>query len=459
MLAILALGVPWFACIGWMRRLTSRPLPWTIWLAPSAGLALGLTSVAWWFLLQVPIRSTRWLIVIDLAVWTAAAILIMRWRPIARPARDSRPADSALATWLAVALFLALAALAAISFGVGVIVQPHGTWDAWAIWNLRARFLFLSGPANWHDAFAPNMGSPHTDYPLLVPLSVARLWTAIGRETVAAPIAVAATFACSVVSLAAGSIARTSGRSRGLITAAIILTCPTFVSEAAAEIADLPLAFYMLATFVAVDLAMDEDHSAPLWITTGLFAGLAAWTKNEGSVFLLTVLVVVAVWFFASHRRAGVRTFGYICAGTLPAVAALASFHMAYAPRGDVAAWTLGGHFVARLRNTHHLNTILSAMGHEAWYEGATTVGPFPIVCLFLGAAGVRRPIPRAALFALATVAIVIGIDLAVYATTSRDLAWLLSTSLSRVLLQPFPTMVWSGMMIARRRSARAGST
>lgn len=49
--------------------------------------------------------------------------------------------------------------------------NPHGDWGAWAIYNLRARFIVRAG-SHWMDTFSNLL--PLSD-PLLT-LSVARLW-------------------------------------------------------------------------------------------------------------------------------------------------------------------------------------------------------------------------------------------------------------------------------------------
>ena len=91
-----------------------------------------------------------------------------------------------LVTAAAATLLIATAATAAASFVSASAVYPHGEWDAWAQWNLRARF-FARGLADgaWRDAFAPVLAWSHPDYPPLVPSSIARLWIYAGRETVA----------------------------------------------------------------------------------------------------------------------------------------------------------------------------------------------------------------------------------------------------------------------------------
>ena len=46
---------------------------------------------------------------------------------------------------------------------------PHGSVDAWAIWNVHARFLFRGSAGGWQNMFVPAEMQGHPDYPLLVP--------------------------------------------------------------------------------------------------------------------------------------------------------------------------------------------------------------------------------------------------------------------------------------------------
>ena len=89
------------------------------------------------------------------------------------------------ADWLARA---ACVVLLLVSFAVPVIEylrSPHGQWDAWAIWNQKARFLFRAGEG-WTASLAIPWSAP--GHPLLVSLSVARLWAYAGAERTAAPV-------------------------------------------------------------------------------------------------------------------------------------------------------------------------------------------------------------------------------------------------------------------------------
>ena len=71
--------------------------------------------------------------------------------------------------------------------------DPHGKWDAWDVWNYRARWLFRGGDL-WFHAFIANIGATSPDYPLLITGSVFRMWTLLGSDHIAAPISIAAIF-------------------------------------------------------------------------------------------------------------------------------------------------------------------------------------------------------------------------------------------------------------------------
>ena len=93
-----------------------------------------------------------------------------------------------------IAVLFSLTVFAALSWKT-----PHGGWDAWAMWNLRARFLFRAG-IHWADAFSEHLGE-HVNYPLFIPANVARGWVILGSDTVVIPIILSALFTFSIVGL------------------------------------------------------------------------------------------------------------------------------------------------------------------------------------------------------------------------------------------------------------------
>ncbi|HEY3038658.1 MAG TPA: hypothetical protein VGJ66_07965, partial [Pyrinomonadaceae bacterium] len=75
--------------------------------------------------------------------------------------------------WRTLAIvFSLMLVLAVADLVILAIKKPHGEWDAWAIWNMRARFIFRAGPF-WRDAFSYVIDRSRPDYPILIPASIA----------------------------------------------------------------------------------------------------------------------------------------------------------------------------------------------------------------------------------------------------------------------------------------------
>jgi hypothetical protein len=425
--------------------------------APAAcGIALGLASVAWSALFFSGIRSGTLMTLLDLAVWAvmlaAGLVMTRRARGILPPEGGSHEfngsAGDRLATAGAALLLIAAAAVAIASFVSSSAVFPHGEWDAWAQWNLRARFFFRGlGDGSWREAFAPILAWSHADYPPLVPVSVARLWAYGGGETVAAPIAFAATLAACTVATAGLSAARERGAARGCLAAAVVLACPSFVRYAASQCADIALGFFMLAAFVVWSLAARNRRWLPL---AGLSAALAAWTKNEGLAFFALFVAVVAIERLWSAGWRGLRDLAPLLAGAVPVLIVVVVFKQALAPPSYFVAEQTLGQAAASVLDAGRVRFIATAMARELWRTGATVVGVIPFLAAFAVVRGVRAPAPaaaRAAVPAMMAMAAIYGLA---YLVTPKDLVWQLNTSLDRVVVQLVPTIAWAVMTISR---------
>src|SRR5438128_7423421 len=105
-------------------------------------------------------------------------------------------------------------------------------------------------------------------------------------------------FTFGSMGLAYGSLTLLRSRGQGLLAGIVLLGTPFLIKHGASQYADVPLGFFFLATLVLFSLREREagDRNG-LPALAGLMAGLAAWTKNEGSFFVLVVLVarIIAV--------------------------------------------------------------------------------------------------------------------------------------------------------------------
>ena len=191
---------------------------------------------------------------------------------------------------LAVAACIAVAAALA-TVGIGMDRVPYGDWDAWAIYNLRARSIYRSG-YDWRDGFSGLLFRSHPDYPLLLPLCVVRAWIYAAGESTAAPRLIGGVFMLATIGLVPSAIGALRGRAQACIAVAVLLGNAYLLRHASSQYADVPLMFYFaaaIALLVLHDEVAHEEGSGALALA-GLAAGLAAWTKNEGLLLLIALM-------------------------------------------------------------------------------------------------------------------------------------------------------------------------
>ncbi|MEW6188299.1 MAG: hypothetical protein AB1585_21480 [Thermodesulfobacteriota bacterium] len=230
-------------------------------------------------------------------------------------------------------LFIIFFVYAGIMFFFLLYANPHGRWDAWYIWNLRARFLFR-GQVNWMEAFSPLLS--HTDYPPLLPLTVARYWFQIKRETLLVPGLISLFYMLSTAGLLVSAFSLNRTRIKGYLAGIFLLGTPFFLFLAADQIADNPLAYYFLGVLVCFFLYDQKVNSEPgLIILAGILAGFSGWTKNEGLLFLLT-LPLARLFVPRQTWKAYGRIMGFYLLGLLPVLLTILIFKVHIAPANDL---------------------------------------------------------------------------------------------------------------------------
>ncbi len=123
--------------------------------------------------------------------------------------------------WLQAAL-----AITALSSGVSYVLyflqMPHGSWDAFNIWNLKARFMFRL-PHGWQKILPSQLGYSHLDYPFLLPVSVTRVWNWVGSDTATAPAVIGALFTICALGLLTFSLRAVANRTAALAGAVFLV--------------------------------------------------------------------------------------------------------------------------------------------------------------------------------------------------------------------------------------------
>jgi hypothetical protein len=415
--------------------LRSSSPDWAAWLliagiGTAAG--IGLTSIIYFVarILVPGFRLLPMLVEIALGLWLAVEIYRHRNEPVKTQATQPFPWNPVLALAL-----LAVLAVGTVGMSSAWEANPQGNWDAWAIWNLRARFL-SSGGHLAERAWSPLLTATHPEYPLLLSGFVARCWNYSGTEGNTAPIATAYALFLALVAAGTGGIAALEGGSLGLLFGLAVASSPFLLHEVPSQYADIPLACYFAAAVVLMLL------NRPLG--AGLMAGLAAWTKDEGLLFLAVFLIAMAIL----QRRQFVRAL----AGAIPAGILTLAFKtiLAQGTTSLVTKSVQGPGILPKLTDFGRYATVLGALLDEflniraGWYHPILPVIVLAVVLKF-------KPHWRRDLLPAGTIA---GAMLAgyflVYIVTPENLDWHLATSLNRLSVQVWPLVLIAAFAVLR---------
>ena len=344
-----------------------------------------------------------------------------------------------------------------------VLAYPHGDgWDAFSIWNLHARFLFLGG-AHWRDGFTALLPWSHPDYPLLLPGAVVHFWSYLGHDNPAVPAVIGLLFTFATVALLLASLLELRGRTPAMLAATALLATPSFIEQGTAQYADVPLSFFILASITVLclhdDLVLNEgSHAARysgLLVLAGLAAGFAAWTKNEGLLFLGAL--VVARLMALRHRNVPrsqigrARKIAPLVVATIPALILIAYFKHFIAPPGDL--------FSSDASSLHKLLQPARYWAIVQWYVkgffrfGRWLLLPGTILLigyyLVVGKEEYAEPRPGIRTSSLA-LALTLAGYFAVYLVTPYDIYWHLRFSLMRLFLQLWPSAIFLFFLVVR---------
>jgi hypothetical protein len=335
------------------------------------------------------------------------------------------------------------------------IAQKHGDWDAWAVWNLRARFL-ARGTEHWRTAFVQSEGISHADYPLLLPLTIARGWKYLGSESFSVPIILAFLFTFASVGVLWSSLVLLRGKRAAYLAGTVVLGVDFYVSSGASQYADIVIGFFMMCTLVILALYRELPNNADSGLTVlgGLAAGFAAWTKNEGLLFLAVFVGSYLVIPWLAGRRVGLREASMFMAGLIPVLMVIAWFkawigpvyYLRDAPTlGAMQYYLEPGSLVRKLTTASRYQVVGKAMAKELLSFHARKLGITPLLALYSVCAlpKDRRVISSTTGMGMAIVGLMLVGYFFVYVTTPMNLVWHLNTSLSRLVAQLWPSVVF----------------
>lgn len=343
------------------------------------------------------------------------------------------------------------------SFILISLTNPHGEFDAVSIWNMRARFL-ARGADHWKNAFADSPSLPHADYPLLLSATVARSWKYVGYEPVFVPALIAFLFTFSSVGVLCSALALLRNNRIANLAGIVLLGVNSFVVLGASQYADVVVAFFVLSSLAILALydAFAEEANAGLLFLASMAAGLCAWTKNEGLLFL-SILLAVRFAFSVIRKswRSCRREMILMVLGALPVTVVLIYFKAVMAPgnyylepghndaSGPMRFFLDPEPLVRKLADSSRYWIIAKAMASEIIRFGGKILGTTPLLILYILSVKIKKETLPSVKAGAAILALMVAGYFAVYLTTPLKLEHHLNTSLSRLFLQLWPGAVF----------------
>ena len=430
----------------------------SLWVIPSRAMAISLTSgigsalFLGGFLLWLHSRD---------ASRSGTAFATFRFDPCLKKFSASIPQDRNAALKSALSVFSFLIFLITLwiviqCFLLSVSTNVTGGWDARYMWSLKAKFMFRA-PEAWQGMFSPVISWSHGDYPLLWPGTLAWGWNWLGQESLLWPPWAALCFYVSCVLILVWYLGTQVSPLAGWWggTFSLLLIPPLFWSVSLYT--DLPLAFFITVSALLLLVALRSGHKR-LFLVSGLMAGLAAWTKNEGLQFLvLTGLLLGGLRILESRKApSGPRAlpFPFLEGCCLPLVTALI-FKVFLGKGGEYLdiGHSLGNIFAMIFSKNAEASLIFRAFAAH-WIDFASWKG----LWIFFFTACIAWCFKKSRNDYAGVLPVLIGIIncgyFMAFLISPADLKWHLATACQRLLIHTAPlALVFSFEMLTLRRT------
>jgi hypothetical protein len=318
--------------------------------------------------------------------------------------------------------------------------DPHGDWDAFAIWNSHARYLYRDGPA-WQTHIRNTF---HPDYPLLVPSMNARVWRYAGEETPETGGWLGIVYTLAALAVLTATLTELRGLRRALIIASVLIGTPFFLEYGVLQAADVPLSLYLLSGIALLCLYSERGGGdSGLLVLSGFMAGCAAWTKNEGLLFAMALAVCILAPVVVRPSQT-LRRVGSLGAGLLLPLVALVVYKLTVSAPNDYFTNRHYNDIVEKLASPDRHFTIVANFSKTLWSFGDWAIHPLIPLLVFVGFCVTRGTAIRTFgwLTSASALALVLAGYFAIYVIAPFDLQYLLDSSNQRLFLHLWPSFL-----------------
>ncbi|MEK7158295.1 MAG: hypothetical protein AAB733_01850, partial [Patescibacteria group bacterium] len=392
------------------------------------------------------ILGIPWNLLWLIAPWIAVALAHLSHHP-SEPVFPHLELPSISMLWkiiqpLDVLLFFVLMTLVGV-LGFVSVQWPMNTVDSFAIWAFKARAFFLDdGLTGTFFRYDHTLYS-HWDYPLHIPLFWD--WIAQWMGTFSLPLlkATNTVLFTSGIGIFWSNLRHAIGRRSALLWSIVLISIPILFKTAGMSLeADLPLAIFFLGSGINLFRAFRANPSRA-WILCGLFTGLAAWTKNEGMIWLVMISIILLIHGLR-HRNNFPNALRAIALAVLLALP-WRLFQWSRGFASDLFASPVIFHFD---RAQMIIKAILRQfLLWESWGILWILVAASMLILLIQKIRHAPRIHPAVALLGIALLLQALAYGL-VYIITPLPIEWHLGSSLNRILLHLAPLLLFLSALV-----------
>ncbi len=277
---------------------------------------------------------------------------------------------------------------------------------------------------------------------MLIPGVIARCWRYIGDETKVVPVLIAMLFTFATVGLLVSSLSILRSKNQGFLAGLVILGTPFFIVHGASQYADIPLGFFFLATLILICLQDEMKNNRFYLFMAGAMAGFAAWTKNEGILFLFSVIIAYFIIAIPAKGFKGyLREASYFVMGLAPVLVIILYFKVRLAPPNDLIAGQGLQPTIERLTDFSRYITVGRAFISQLVRFSNGFIIVLIAYSLFLGMNFDRNK--KGIVVSSVVLCLMFLGYFFVYITTPLNLNFHLGNSLNRLFLQLWPSFIF----------------
>ncbi len=283
------------------------------------------------------------------------------------------------------------------------------------------------------------------DHPLLQKGFIAQCWLMMKNESTWVPIVSSFIFTFCTIGFLSASVSFFNNKMEGIIAGLILLCTPFFMTMGDSQYADNTIGFFYLTTIVLLTFARKGTSiNPPLLIAAGVTAGLAAWSKSEGLLFIVCLFISqLTLLFFKNHRKLMLVELKYLFLGMLPILFLLAYFKLVIAPPHRIVMQQ-GGIIFAKLMDYSRYKIALQWITGQFPIFGQWIINPWWLflVGVLFKIKNIKENSYRFIPLFVLVLLMLIGFFFAEI-ITPLSLYYYLSTSAHRLLFQLFPSFIF----------------